>query len=433
MSYLYDEEYKSQFKKIINEFKEFKKNIIIKEKKKSIEGFRVINSNKYQKKILYLENLEITFKNYYYYFDIKLFFEKFNNYKKLYKFKIKKEIKKHLFYMFLNVYKSQNSEVKMFTTGKISLNPIEVININDSIYFLYDLKSGKFIIDKTLYKLIFLYNNLFNKIDKNNIPIGDIIKKYKKLDKNKLDEKLNFIISKKNELFLIKNKNNTLFYDYNNKKILNFDINFNELKIDKDNLELILKQITYININYVIDYYRNGPFDVIYHYYETNYFLNGEKINKKFYNYTYKGEKYYCLQDDNILDLYNEKEKIKTIEINQKENRNNIFNFINYKDIVEIKNNTNINIRKLDNNYNLKTKNFDEIIIYDGFNKQFDIIYENYDFNLIGIILNSEFFILKRDSELLKGKNINAIYKKLINNRDLLEKENTKCNLIFNF
>ena len=70
MSYLYDEEYKSQFKKIINEFKEFKKNIIIKEKKKSIEGFRVINSNKYQKKILYLENLEITFKNYYYYFDI---------------------------------------------------------------------------------------------------------------------------------------------------------------------------------------------------------------------------------------------------------------------------------------------------------------------------------------------------------------------------
>ena len=46
MSYFYDEEYKSQFKKIINEFKEFKKNIIIKEKKKSIEGFKVINSNK---------------------------------------------------------------------------------------------------------------------------------------------------------------------------------------------------------------------------------------------------------------------------------------------------------------------------------------------------------------------------------------------------
>ena len=188
-----------------------------------------------------------------------------------------------------------------------------------------------------------------------------------------------------------------------------------------------------IHINYKIDYYKIGPFDVINHFYETNYFFNGENTNKKFNNYTYKGEKYYCLQDDNILDLYNEKEKIKTIEINQKENRNNIFNFTNYKDIVEIKNNTNINIRKLDNNYNLKTKNFDEIIIYDGFYKQFDIIYENYDFNLIGIILNSEFFILKRDSELLKGKNINAIYKKLTNNKNLLEKENNKCNMIFNF
>ena len=431
MSYLYDEEYKSQFKKIINEFKEFKKNIIIKEKKKSIEGFKVINSNKYQKKILYLENLEITFKNYYYYFDIKLFFEKFNNYKNIYKFKIKKEIKKYLFYMFLNIYKSQNSNVQMYTTKMLNLNSVEIININDSIYFLYDLKSGKFIFSKTLSKLIFLYNDLFNKIDINNIITEDIIKKYKKLDKNKLDEKLNLLISKKNELNLIKNNNNTLFYDSIEKKILDFDINFNKLKIDKDNLESMIEQIMISN-NYKIDYYKIGPFDIINHYYETNYFLNGKKINKKFYNYTYKGEKCYCLQDDNILDLYDEKEKIKTIEINQEENRNNIFNFISYKDIVEIKNNTNINIRKLDNPYNFKNKDY-EVIIYDDVNKKFDIIYENYDFNLIGIILNSEFFILKRDSELLKGKNINAIYKKLINNRDLLEKENTKCNLIFNF
>lgn len=432
MSYLYDEEYKSQFKKLINEFKEFKKNIIIKEKKKSIEGFKVVNSNKYNKKILYLENLEITFKNYYYYFDIKLFFEKFNNYKNIYKFKIKKEIKKYLFYMFLNIYKSQNPNVKMYTTKMLSLNPIEVININNSIYYLYDLKSGKFIFNKTLSKLIFLYNNLFNKLDINNVITEDIIKKYKKLDKNKLDEKLNLLISKKNELHLIKNKNNTLFYDCSNNQILDFDINFNKLEINKDNIEAILKQIIISN-NYEIDYYKIGPFDIIEHYYETNYFLNDEKINKKFYNYTYKGKKCYCFQDNNTLDLYDEKEKIKTIEINQEENRNNIFNFINYKDIIEIKNNTNINIKKIDNNYNVKNINSDEIFVNDGFNKQFDIIYENYEFNLIGIILNSEFFILKRNSDLLKGKSINAIYKKLINNRDLLEKENTKCNLIFNF
>ena len=349
MNYLYDEEYKSEFKKLINEFKNFKKNIIIKEKRKSIEGFKVVNSNKCNKKTLYLENLEITFENYYYYFDIKSFFEKFNNYKNVYKFKVKKEIKK-----------------------------------------------------------------------------------YKKLNKNKLDEKLNLLISKKNELHLIKNKNNTLFYDSIKKRILDFDINFNELKIDKDNLELMLKQITDININYEIDYYRNGPFDVIYHYAEENLFFNVEKINKKFYIYTYKGKKYYCLEGNNILVLYDEKEKIKTIEINQEENRNNIFNFINYKDIVEIKNNTNINIKKIDNPYNFKKKD-NEVIIYDGINKQFDIIYENYDLNLIGIILDSEFFILKRNSELLKGKNINVIYKKLINNRYLLEKENSKCNMIFNF
>lgn len=429
MDYLYDEEYKSQFEKIINEFKEFKKNIIIKEKKKSIEGFKVINSNKYLKKTLYLENLEIIFKNYYC-FDIKLFFEKFNNYKNLYKFKVKKEIKKYLFYTFLQI-KSQNYNVKMFTTGQISLNPIEVININDSIYFLYDLKSGKFIIDKTLSKLIFLYNNLFSKIDKNNINIESIIKKYKKIKKEKLNEKIDLLISKKNELLLIKNKNNTLFYDYIKEKILDFDINFRNLKINKDNLESMLRQIVK-DINYEIDCYKIGPFDVINHFYETNYFFNGKNTNKKFYNYTYKKDKYYCLQDNNILDLYNEKEKIKTIEINQKENRNNIFNFINYKDIVEIKNNTNINIRKLDNPYNFRNKD-NEVIIYDGINKQFDIIYENYELNLIGIILDSEFFILKRNSELLKGKNINAIYKKLINNKDLLEKENSKCNLIFNF
>ena len=432
MDYLYDEEYKSQFKKLINEFEEFKKNIIIKEKKKSIEGFKVVNSNKYPKKTLYLENLEIIFKNYYYCFDIKLFFEKFNNYKNLYKFKIKKEIKKYLFYMFLNIYKNQNNNVKMFTTGQINLNPIEVIDINDSIYFLYDLKSGKFIIDKTLSKLIFLYNNLFSKIDRNNITIEEIIKKYKKINKEKLNEKLNLLISKKKELYLIKNKNNTLFYDYADKKVLNFDIDFNELKIDKDNLELMLKQITDMSINYEIDYYKNGPFDIIYHYAEKNLFFNGKKINKNSYIYTYKGKKYYCIQNNNILDLYNEKEKIKTIETNQKENRNNIFNFINYKDIVEIKNNTNINIRKLDNPYNFKNKD-NEVIIYDGINKQFDIIYEKYELNLIGIILDSEFFILKRNSKLLKGKNINVIYKKLINNRDLLEKENSKCNLIFNF
>lgn len=431
MCYLYDDEYKSQFKKIINKFKEFKKNIIIKEKNKSIEGFKVVNSNKYNKKILYLENLEITFENYYYYFDIKYFFEKFNNYKNIYKFKIKKEIKKYLFYMFLEIYKSQNSNIKMYKTGNLAYS-IEVISINNSIYFLYDLKSGKFVIDKKLSKLIFLYDNLFNKINKNDITTENIIKKYKKLNKNKLDEKLNLLISKKNELYLIKNKNNTLFYDYTNKKILNFDINFNELKIDKDNLELILKQITDMNIDYEIDYYKNGPFDVIYHYAEKNLFFNGKKVNKKHYIYTYKGKKYYCLQDNNILDLYDEKEKIKTIEVNQEENKNNIFNFIDYKDVVEIKNNTNINIKKLDNPYNFKNKDY-EVIIYNGVNKKFDIIYENYDLNLIGIILNSEFFILKRNSELLKGKNINVIYKKLINNRDLLKKENNKCNMIFNF
>lgn len=431
MCYLYDDEYKSQFKKLINKFKEFKKNIIIKEKNKSIEGFKVVNSNKYNKKILYLENLEITFENYYYYFDIKYFFEKFNNYKNIYKFKIKKEIKKYLFYMFLEIYKSQNSNIKMYKTGNLAYS-IEVISINNSIYFLYDLKSGKFVIDKKLSKLIFLYDNLFNKINKNDITTENIIKKYKKLNKNKLDEKLNLLISKKNELYLIKNKNNTLFYDYTNKKILNFDINFNELKIDKDNLELILKQITDMNIDYEIDYYKNGPFDVIYHYAEKNLFFNGKKVNKKHYIYTYKGKKYYCLQDNNILDLYDEKEKIKTIEVNQEENKNNIFNFIDYKDIVEIKNNTNINIKKLDNPYNFKNKDY-EVIIYNGVNKKFDIIYENYDLNLIGIILNSEFFILKRNSELLKGKNINVIYKKLINNRDLLKKENNKCNMIFNF
>lgn len=431
MCYIYDDEYKSEFKKLINKFKEFKKNIIIKEKKKSIEGFKVVNSNKYNKKILYLENLEIIFENYYYYFDIKSFFEKFNNYKKIYKFKIKKEIKKYLFYMFLEIYKSQNSNIRMYKTGNLAYS-IEVIIINNSIYFLYDLKSGKFVIDKKLSKLIFLYNNLFNKINKNDITTENIIKKYKKLNKNKLDEKLNLLISKKNELYLIKNKNNTLFYDYAKKKILNFDINFNELKIDKDNLELILKQITDMNIDYEIDYYKNGPFDVIYHYAEKNLFFNGKKVNKKHYIYTYKGKKYYCLQDNNILDLYDEKEKIKTIEVNQEENRNNIFNFIDYKDIVEIKNNTNINIKKLDDPYNFKNKDY-EVIIYDGVNKKFDIIYENYDLNLIGIILDSEFFILKRDSELLKGKNINVNYKKLINNRDLLKKENNKCNMIFNF
>ena len=431
MCYLYDDEYKSQFKKLINEFKEFKKNIIIKEKKKSIEGFKVVNSNKYQKKTLYLENLEITFENYYYYFDIKSFFEKFNNYRNLYKFKVKKEIKKYLFYIFIKI-ENQNNNIQMFTIGQTSLKPIEVININDSIYFLYDLKSGKFIINKTLSKLIFLYNNLFNKIEQNNIVTENIIKKYEKLNKNKLDEKLNLLISKKNELYLIKNKNNTLFYDSIKKRILDFDINFNELKIDKDNLELMLKQITYINLNYEIDYYKNGPFDIIYHYAEENIFFNGKKVNKKFYIYTYKGKKHYCLQDNNVLDLHNEKERIKTIEINQEENRNNIFNFIDYKDIVEIKNNTNINIKKLDNPYNSKNKGY-EVIIYDGVNKKFDIIYENYDLNLIGIILDSEFFILKRNSELLKGKNINVIYKKLINNRDLLEKENNKCNMIFNF
>ena len=99
---------------------------------------------------------------------------------------------------------------------------------------------------------------------------------------------------------------------------------------------------------------------------------------------------------------------------------------------MEIKNNTNMNIKKLDNCYEYRNKDY-EVIIYDGINEKFDIIYENYELNLIGIILDSEFFILKRNSELLKGKNINVIYKKLINNRDLLEKENNKCNMIFNF
>ena len=119
--------------------------------------------------------------------------------------------------MFLEIYKSQNSNIKMYKTGNLAYS-IEVISINNSIYFLYDLKSGKFVIDKKLSKLIFLYNNLFNKLNINDITTENIIKKYKKLNKNKLEEKLNLLISKKNELYLIKNKNNTLFYDYAKKK-----------------------------------------------------------------------------------------------------------------------------------------------------------------------------------------------------------------------
>ena len=99
---------------------------------------------------------------------------------------------------------------------------------------------------------------------------------------------------------------------------------------------------------------------------------------------------------------------------------------INGYEIKEIKNNTFLTLKnkqELNGDINCSFYNFDKKIYFLNFKNEY---------NLIGVFLNCEFFIVNKDFELIQGKNNKIIYKKLMNNFNELIKENRKNNLLIN-
>lgn len=125
------------------------------------------------------------------------------------------------------------------------------------------------------------------------------------------------------------------------------------------------------------------------------------------------------LYDENVNEI-----KIDISNIIEKNSSN--ITLINGYEIKEIKNNTFLTLKnkqELNGDINCSFYKFDKKIYFLDFKNEY---------NLIGIFLNCEFFIINKDFELIQGKNNKIIYKKLMNNFNELIKENKKNNLLIN-
>jgi len=106
------------------------------------------------------------------------------------------------------------------------------------------------------------------------------------------------------------------------------------------------------------------------------------------------------------------------------EKNSSTITLINGYEIKEIKNNTFLTLK------NKQELNGDINYSFYDFNKKIHFLNFKNEYNLIGIFLNCEFFIVNKDFELIQGKNNKIICKKLMNNFNELIKENRKNNLL---
>ena len=410
--------YNEAFYRIIEDFKYFMKNNIeiIKKENKNIENYKIKKLRKEDKIEFYTKNIKIIFKDLG--SDLKYDIERM--YKNNKKFEL--NIKKCLFSLFINISYKINKNLSYPRSSEIGNDQIYIKK--DYFYFFYDEKSGHFLNNSDLINYCYITDKFEKKLYIANEK--KYFKKFKKINK----DIINFFINEENEnVFKVNIKNKTIFYSLKNNIFSKFD----------DDLEPFVKDLTFIKNNIkelnlnpdkqnTIYYEKNKNVEKLKYNIDEVNFLKNKKIkilshskfiynNKEYYGYFIKDG--VILYDENVNEI-----KIDISNIIEKNSSN--ITLINGYEIKEIKNNTFLRLKnkqELNGDINCSFYNFDKKIYFLDFKNEY---------NLIGIFLNCEFFIVNKDSKLIQGKNNKIIYKKLMNNFNELIKENKKNNLLIN-
>ena len=409
--------YNEAFNEIIEDFKYFMKNNIeiIKKENKNIENYKIKKLRKEDKIELYTKNIKIIFKD----LDLDLKFEierKYNSEK------FESNINKYLFSLFLEIYYKINKNFSYPRISEIGNNLIYIKK--DYFYFFYDEKSGHFLNNSDLINYCYIKNKF-----KKNLYIENEKKHFKNFKKINKDI-INFFINEKNEnIFNVNIKNKTIFYNLKNNTFSNFD---DSLEIFNEDLTFIKNNIKELNLDLdeddTIYYEKNKNIEKLKYDINEVIYLKNKKIkilsnckfiynNKEYYGYFIEGG--VILYDENVNEI-----KIDISNIIEK--NSSTVTLIDIYEIKEIKNNTFLTLK------NKRELNGDIICSFYNFNKKIYFLDFKNEYNLIGIFLNCEFFIINKDFELIQGKNNKIIYKKLMNNFNELIKENKKNNLLIN-
>lgn len=407
--------YNETFNEIIEDFKYFMKNNIeiIKKENKNIENYKIKKLRKEDKIELYTKNIKIIFKD----LDLDLKFEIERMYKSE---KFELNIKKCLFSLFINIYYKINKNFSYPRNSEIGNNLFYIKK--DYFYFFYDEKSGHFLNNSDLIN----YHYIINKFEKKIYVLNEktYFEKFKKINKNIINF---FINEEKENIFKVNIKSKTIFYNLKNNTFSNFDddleifnekLNFIKNNIKELNLDPSKQEGIYYEKNKNIEKLKYNINEIIYLKNKKIKFLSNSKFiynNKEYYGYFIKNG--VVLYDENINEI-----KIDISNIIEKNSSN--ITLIDVYEIKEIKNNTFLRLKskqELNGDINCSFYNFDKKIYFLDFKNEY---------NLIGVFLNCEFFIINKDFKLIQGKNNKVIYKKLMNNFDELIKENRKNNLL---
>ena len=411
--------YNEAFSKIIEDFKYFMKNNIeiIKKENKNIENYKIKKSRKEDRIELYTKNMKIIFKDLDYISKYEI--EKIYNENK----NFESNIKHCLFLLFLNIYYKINNNFCYPRIEEIKKHN-SLLCIKNKLfhfYYFYDKKSGHFLNNNNLINFFYIASN-FEKI----LYVTNKIKIFYKLKKN-IKNIIDFFINEKiGDITELKFKDKTIFYNIKNNSFSDFDNNFEPFCEDLTFIKNNIKELNIESGNIKTIYYsKNKDVEKLKYNIKEVIYLKNKKIN--FLNYSkfvYNNKEYYgyfikdgvILYDKNVNEI-----KIDISDVLEKNSSNLVL--INGNEILKIQNNTILNLKKNDE---LKCE-----IPY-HFNKKICFIdfYNNY--NLIGLFLNCEFFIINKYSKLIKGKSNKKMYKNLINNYNELIKENRKNNLLIN-
>ena len=414
--------YNETFGKIIEDFNFFMKNNIeiIKKENKNIENYKIKQSRKKNEIELYAKNIKIIFKDLSYIskYEIEGMYNENEHFES--------NIKRCLFLLFLNIYYKINKDFNYLKKEEVKNNN-SLLCIENKLfhfYYFYDKKSGHFLNNSNLINFFYIASN-FEKI----LYISNKIKTFYKLKKN-IKNIINFFINEEVENITKLNfKNKTIFYNIKNNSFYDFDDDFKPFCW---NLTFIKNNIKELNIEpgnvKTIHYSKNKDIkrlkcsvnEVIYLKNKKINFLNYSKIlydNKEYYGYFIKNG--VILYDENVNKI-----KVDISDVLEKNSSNLILTGVN--EILKIQNNTGLSLKKYDE---LKGEIYYQFY---NFNKKICFVNLNNSYNLIGLFLNCEFFIVNKDSKLIQGKNNKKIYKNLMNNYNELIKENRKNNLLIN-
>lgn len=414
--------YNETFNKIIEDFNFFMKNNveIIKKENKNIENYKIKKSRKKDEIEFYTKNIKIIFKD----LDClsKYEIERMYNENK----NFESNIKRCLFLLFLNIYYKINKDFSYLKNEEAKKNNslLCIENIFFHFYYFYDKKSGHFLNNSNLINFFHIASN-FEKI----LYITNKTKTFYKLKKN-IKNIIDFFINEKTKNITKLNfKNKTIFYNIKSNSFSNFDDNFEPFYED---LTFIKNNIKELNIEpgntRTIHYSKNKDIERLKYGVNEVIYLKNKKINFLYHSkIIYNNKKYYGYFIKDGVILYDEnvnKIKIDISDVLEKNSSNLIL--INGDEILKMQNNTVLSLKKYDE---LKGE-----VCYQfyNFNKKICFVDFNNNYNLIGLFLNCEFFIINKDSKLIQGKNDKKIYKNLINNFDELIKENRKNNLLTN-